>query len=221
MAHDTPVNQDQRQELLREAEDECRRASREYGWNSPEAAEAHRRRLNLERRTAAEIGLPYAERLDLGVEWDTGAPMPILVSGLRTFVAFYLSIHDPVFEGTDPRIRDPRADHGIGIVEFIQTTSIKMGSPNDEVLNGHPLWGSGLEFYRAQMVRNSPWIRELMNINRIHTGFQESSWTEARHFVLTFHDETLECVARTASARKEPGATMPTVVAQLSNEALA
>ena len=194
---------------------------REYGWGSSEATEAHLRRLNVERRTAAELGLPYAKHLDLGVKWDAGAPMPVLISGLRTFVAFYLSVHDPLFDGTDPRVRDPRADHGIGVVEFARVTSVKMGSPNDEVLNGHPLWGSGLEFYSAHEVKNSPWIRELMDINRVHAGFRESNWNEARHFVLTFHDETLECVARAAVARAEPEATMPAVVAQLNSEALA
>ena len=167
------------------------------------------------------MGLPYAEPLDLGVKWDTGAPMPILISSLRTFVAFYLSTHDPLFDGTNPSIRDPQGDHGIGVVEFTRATSVKMGSPNDEVLNGHPLWGSGLEFYGAHVVKNSPWIRELMDINRVHTGFRESNWTEARHFVLAFHDETLECVARAAVARTEPDATMPEVVARLSSEALA
>lgn len=99
-------------------------------------------------------------------------------------------------------------------------TSVKMGSPNDEVLEGHPLWGSGLEFYEAHEVKNSPWIKELMDINRVHDQFRESHWNEDRHFILTFHDETLECVARGAIARAEPGATMPAVVAQLSSEAL-
>ena len=95
-----------------------------------------------------------------------------------------------------------------------------MGSPNDEVLNGHPLWGSGLEGYSAHEVKNSPWIRELMDINRVHDRFRESQWSDDRHFVLTFHDETLECIADATVARAEPGATMPAVVAQLSSAAL-
>jgi hypothetical protein len=166
------------------------------------------------------MGLPYAEPADLGVKWDTGAPLPVLISGLRTFVAFYLSLHDPIFEGTDPRIRDPRADHGIAVVEFRGVTSVKMGSPNDEVLRGHPLWGSGLELYQAHEVRNSPWIRELMDINRVHREFRESYWGGLRHFVLTFHDETVECAAREVVARTEPAAAMPEVVTSLTTQAL-
>jgi hypothetical protein len=214
------VDEDQRRVVLRRADDELRRISIEYGWSSPQATAARQRGLALERSTAAEMGLPYAEPVDLGVAWDTGAPMPVLISGLRTFVAFYLSLRDPIFAGTDPSVRDPRGDHGVGVVEFKDVASVKIGSPNDEVLYGHPLWGSGLEFYRAQEVRNSPWIGELIQGNRVHDNFRESRWNLARHFVLPFHDETVECVAREAIAETKPEAIMSEVVISLSNAAL-
>ena len=178
----------------------------EHGWNSPQARAAGQRLLALERSAAAEMGLPYAEPADLAVQWDAGAPMPVLIAGLRTFVAFYL--------------RESEDDHGIGVVEFKGVESVKMGSPNDEVLRGHPLWGSGLEFYRPQQVRNSPWITELIRVNRVHSNFRESHWNAMRHFMLPFHDETVECAAREAVARTEPGAAMPEVVTGLSNAAL-
>lgn len=166
--------------------------------------EAAQRRLELERTTAAGLGLPYAEPVELGVSWDAGAPMPVLLSGLRTFVAFHLS----------------GPGSGIGIVEFKQVTSVKIGSPNDEVLHGHPLWGSGLEFYRAHVVRNSRWIAELMDTNRVHERFDEARWSGTYHFILTFHDETLECVARRTVARRALDATMPEVITRLGREAL-
>jgi hypothetical protein len=146
--------------------------------------------------------------------------MPVLLSGLRTFVAFYLSVPGRVSGGTNPRARGPQADHGIGIVEFKRVTNIKIGSPNDEVLRGHPLWGSGLEFYSAHEVTNSPWITELMEVDRAHERFDESQWGGRRHFMLTFHDETLECVAKWTITRIAPSATMPEVLARLSAEAL-
>ena len=166
--------------------------------------EAAQRRLELERTTAAGLGLPYAEPVELGVSWDAGAPMPVLLSGLRTFVAFRLS----------------GRGSGIGIVEFKQVTSVKIGSPNDEVLHGHPLWGSGLEFHRAHVVRNSRWIAELMDTNRVHERFDEARWSGTYHFILTFHDETLECVARRTVARRALDATMPEVITRLGREAL-
>jgi len=218
--HDALVDEDQRRDLLRRADDEVRRASREHGRDSPRAKAERQRQLGLERSTAAELGLPYAERVDLEVTWDAGTPMPVLLSGLRTFVAFYLSVHDPLAGGTNPRVRDPQADHGIGVVEFKRMTSVKVGSPNDEALRGHLLWGSGLEFYSAHEVKNSPWITELMEVDRAHEHFEESQWTGRRHYMLTFHDETLECVAKWTITRAAPGATMPEVLARLGAEAL-
>ena len=214
------MDEAQRRGLLRRAEDEVRRVGREYGWDSPQARARRERQLALERSTAAELGLPYAERVDLGVRWDAGAPKPVLLSGLRTFVAFYLSVQDPLFDGTNPRVRDPHADHCIGVVEFKRVTAVKIGSPSDEVLRGHPLWGSGLESCSAHEVGNSPWITELMEVDRAHEHFDESRWTGRRHFMLTFHDETLECIAKWTIARTAPGATMPEVLARLSAEAL-
>jgi hypothetical protein len=146
-------------------------------------------------------------------------PLPVLLSGLRTFAAFYLSVHDPLAGGTS-RVQGPQADRGIGIVEFKRMTSVKIGSSDDEVLRGHALWGSGLEFYGAHEVKNSPWITELMEVDRAHEYFDESQWTGRRHFMLTFHDETLECVAKWTITRIAPGATMPEVLARLSAEAL-
>jgi hypothetical protein len=214
------VDEDQRRDLLRRAEDEVRRVSRDHGWDSPQARAQRQRQLGLERSTAAELGLPYAQPVDLGVKWDADTPRPVLLSSLRTFVVFYLSVHDPVTGRTNPRLRGPQADHGIGVVEFKRTTSIKVGSPNNEVLRGHPLWESGLEFYSAHEVENSPWITELMEVDRAHERFGESLWSGRRHFLLTFHDETLECVAKWTATRTAPGATMPEVIARLSAEAL-
>ena len=217
---DALVDEDQRRDSLRRAEHEVHRASREHGRDSPQARAQRQRQLGLERSTAAELGLPYAEHIDLEATWDAGAPMPVLLSGLRTFVAFYLSARDPLPGGTNSRVRDLQADRGIGIVEFKRMTSVKIGSPNDQVRRGHPLWGSGLEYDRAHEVRNSPWITELMNVNRVHDSFDESRWSGTRHFVLTFRDETLECVARRTVTRSAPDATMPEVLTWLIPEAL-
>jgi hypothetical protein len=72
------VDEDQRRDLLRGAEDEVRRVSREHGRDSPQARAERQRQLGLERSTAAELGLPYAQRVDLEVRWDAGTPMPVV-----------------------------------------------------------------------------------------------------------------------------------------------
>lgn len=138
------MDEAERRQLLDQAEENLRRLRQQCGWGSDEVRGATEDLSDLQRRTAAGMGLPYAVPVDPGVEWDTGAPAPVLVSGHRTFVGFYRLIPDPSFDGTNPRMRDPTADRGVGVVELTSTTSVKIGSPNDEVLSGHPLWRCGL-----------------------------------------------------------------------------
>ena len=63
--------------------------------------------LKRQRDRAAEQGLPYAVTAGFAPPWDTGAPVPVLLSGLRTFVAYYLNASAPWFDGTNPRRRSP------------------------------------------------------------------------------------------------------------------
>ena len=42
----------------------------------------------------------------------------------------------------------------LALVEFPLCTPVKLGSPNDEVFDGHPLYGRGMDDYTAQRVRN-------------------------------------------------------------------
>jgi len=74
--------------------------------------------------------------------------------------------------------------------------SFQFGSPNDEALGGHPLVRFGLKFYSVHKVENSPWISELEKRNAVHPRHnRESFLRDSVHFVFTFQDSTLECVA--------------------------
>jgi hypothetical protein len=213
------MDERERLDLIRQATAALHSVSRDHGWGSPATLAAHRVLLDVERTTAAEMGLPHAAPIDLGARWDTGAPMPCLLSGLRTFVIYYLRSNDRVLD--QQGFGEPGWDqeHGVGVIEFHGVTSIKIGSPNEEVLHGHPLSGHGLELYAVNLVSNSPWIRELADLNRAHPRFREESWVRRRHYVLPFHDETVECVARDAKAWTDPRA-MDDVVRELSSDAL-
>jgi hypothetical protein len=213
------VDEHARREVLGAANAELQSLAEKHGWGSREVANARAALIELERQTAAAAGLPYAVRVDLGVEWDTGAPTPVLLSGRRTLVAFYRRSGVAALGYDTPVARDTAHDEGVAVIEFQRARIVKIGSPNDEVLHGHPLWGSGLRFYSAHVVENSPWVRELVDINRVHSRFDPARWADVRHYVLAFHDETLECIARDAVARLEPG-TMADVVRRLAREAL-
>jgi hypothetical protein len=148
---------------------------------------AHAAVLSLERQLAAERMEEYVDPLDFPVTWDVGAPMPHLIAnGSHTFLGFYL--RDNYLEGE--RIES------IALVEFYRCISVKLGSPNDEIFHGHPLYGKGLDFYTAQIVRNSKWINELEAINKVHSQYNKELWRSLNHYVLWFHDETFECIAK-------------------------
>ena len=215
----TRVNEAERRRLVQQARAALNSASRNQGWNSSEARTARQQLLEVEQTTAADMGLPYATAIDLGARWDPGAPMPCLLAGVRTFLVYYLRSDDPIFEGLGPDEPGWHQEHGVGIIEFRRVASVKMGSPNEEVMRGHPLWGYGLEFYGAHVVTNSPWIKQLADINRVHPQFDEEAWAATRHYVLPFHDETVECVAQEVTAWTELR-SMDDVVRDLSMEAL-
>jgi hypothetical protein len=119
-----------------------------------------------------------------GLRWDAGAPEPVLVASEdRTLIAFCADDGD-VVDGTE-----------IQTAEFVGCTAVKFGFPNDEVLNGHPLWGHGLEPYALHEVQDSIWLEQIRAIERVHPESRPTPFANAKHFILTFHDTTMEAIA--------------------------
>jgi hypothetical protein len=155
--------------------------------------------LSAERALAAWRGEEHAVPFDLGVQWSSGAPLPhLLSSGQRSFVAFHLDEPDPAWDFSDVRVVDPRDEvaESLALAEFTGCTAVKLGPPNDEVLHGHPLYGRGLAHDGTYVVENSRWLAELIEINRVHERFRIERWRDKRHFLLVFHDETVEAITR-------------------------
>jgi hypothetical protein len=164
---------------LQLASDRLERAVQAREWEEVEAS--RQEVLALERRLAAAKGDEYAEPMQFPLQWDVGAPMPhLMVNDYRAFLAFHLK---------------SSGDEHLALVQFEQCASAKLGTPNDEVHNGHPLEGKGLEAYTAQRVVNSRWLKELESINSVHDGYRPESWQARHHYVFWFHDSTFECVA--------------------------
>lgn len=110
---------------------------------------------------------------------------------------YHIRETDPAWDGSCATVVDPSAleQPPIAVVEFQGCTSHKFGSPNDEVLHGHPLYGRGLVYYGAHIVERSRWIREIQGINSVHPRYDPASWGARQHYILAFHDETFECIA--------------------------
>jgi hypothetical protein len=155
--------------------------------------------LALERQVASAKGEEHAENIDFPVKWDAGAPMPhLFVNDYRALLAFLVHEPDPNWDGTYVTLKSPASEDAdpLALVEFEHCVSAKLGAPNDEVFNGHPLNGKGLEAYGVQRVVNSRWLKELEAINSVHHMYRPESWRDLTHYIFWFHDKTFECVAQ-------------------------
>ena len=118
---------------------------------------------------------------------ETGAPMPGIVSDGHNLYAAYI-----VSTGTASQYEE------FAVVRFSHVLQHTFGYPNDEALGGHPLYDAGLAFYAFNLVANSPLLTELGQRNsRVFPG-TESMYSDFLHWIVTFHDETLEVIAKTA-----------------------
>lgn len=70
----------------------------------------------------------------------------------------------------------------------------KYGYPNDEV--AHPLSKFGLGFYGFYKVDFSPWINEIIDINKQHEKHSENHFKIYEHFIIKFKDVTLEVISQ-------------------------
>lgn len=140
----------------------------------------------------------FARVIEWTPQWDAGAPMPqVFSNGHKTFLIYLINEPDPNWDGTYLKRIDNTSDntYPLALIEFNGGT-FRFGIANDEVFNGLPLWDKGLEFYSAHIIENSAWITELKNINKVHPYYNEDAWIDFKHFVLLFHDDIFEVIAK-------------------------
>lgn len=195
----TPSPRDARRQLTRARADLARIDYSDPGWHA-----ARQRVLAAERTLAAARGEQYAEVIDLGVHWDTGAPLPHLVAGgLRAAIICRSALHDPTWDGTSTTMVSPSDTEEADLIriDISGYASVRIGSPNDEALHGHPLHGRGLVTQEAHEVHNSAWLEEHIRVNSVHPAHRDEPWRRLRHILLAFHDEMVEVLCREISAR--------------------
>jgi hypothetical protein len=183
---------------------------------------ARRDQLQAERDLAAARGEQYAQVIDLGLRWDIGAPLPHLISnGSRTFVACRADQPDPDWDGTCVTVVSPDDSHQslFAVIELTGCAEIRFGGPNDEAIGGHPLHGKGLAGYRAHEVVNSAWIENAIKVNSVHPNHSDTPFRELHHYILLFHDEMLEALARGIEARVIQG-TMRAILVGLADNVI-
>jgi len=122
-----------------------------------------------------------------------GAPLPIVLANDHGVVLSYWL----------PEVPPPYKSRGVescAIVSFVRPAVHLLGQPNDEAIEGHPLWGRGLHIYGVFRVLNSSLIRSLEKMNSVHPRHNPDQYTSLSHYVFTFHDTCFECVAQSLSA---------------------
>lgn len=130
---------------------------------------------------------------------SVGAPCPAIVATEHSLaVLFYVEEPDPNWDGTYVRMLGVESSgEPSAVVTFERPSIHTFGPPNDEAFAGHRLASKGLRPYGAFEILNSQWIRQLEKMNSVHPRHDPKMYMEGkRHFILTFHDTTFECVAR-------------------------
>jgi hypothetical protein len=94
-------------------------------------------------------------------------------------------------------VAEPDSGHALfAVVRFCDVLQHTFGYPNDEALQGHPLYAFGLEFYCFNEIHSSPTVRELASRNESLFPGSAKHYLKYNHWVVTFHDETLEVIAK-------------------------
>ena len=83
-------------------------------------------------------------------------------------------------------------------------SDMKIGGPNDETLNGHPLYIFGLKHYSIHRIENSPWLHELERQSSVHPRHLSERFLRGKvHYLLALKEETIECIATGTGVQME------------------
>lgn len=134
-------------------------------------------------------------------EMDFGSPSPTILSNdHELFLAFYADDKNP---STIPKESNTVYDTGIFAVKFKMCLKYTFGMPGSEAIEGHPYRKLGLRSYSFYELKGSDLIQSLQNIDKIHPRYDPLKWKTYKHYILTFHDNMFECVAKDFEIRKE------------------
>ena len=126
-------------------------------------------------------------QIDAGCLPEAAISGPVLLqSDYRAFLTF-----NAVRERPDGL----RENAGTAVVEIKGYVCTTFGYPNDEARRCHPLYRRGLDAhgYAVYEVLRSSWVSRLEAQNR--RCFPNTGTWRARHFVVTMHESTFECLA--------------------------
>ena len=152
----------------------------------PTSCSSRRPRLRRVRGLAEALDVMRAKVTEWSgaPQMDTGAPLPAIhVAGNELYVAY---------------VTQTAGEYAVVLFQGVQQHTY--GYPNDEALAGHPLYKLGLQFYAFNEVTDSPQVKELTARNASVFPGGHNPFRSARHWVVSFHDETLEVIGSAVSS---------------------
>jgi len=152
--------------------------------------------LSAERALSLAKGEETALACEWEVLWEANAPMPhVMTAARKTYLMYAVQEPDLNLDGSSDKLVQISDVSTVALVKLIDCYAYTFGGPNDEVLSGHPLWGRGLSYSSAHVIAHSRWLAEAENINKVHQHYNPDRWKTRKHYLLSFKDETFECLA--------------------------
>lgn len=128
--------------------------------------------------------------LDLRFRPEAAISWPVVLQHERLLLLSFNAVDTTVL---------PHPPLGRAVVEFFDPLLTRFGYPNDEALEGHPLYAAGLDTYGGFEILESGWRVEIEQQNRV--AFPAWPGWDVRHFAFVFHDSMFECLARNYAVR--------------------
>ena len=148
-----------------------------------------------------------------------GAPCTIVLSDeLNLYVTYFLENTPEEFDGTQVRVMGMDSENEpLAIVKFNFFHAFQFGPPNDEAFSGHPLSHKGLEPHGAFQILGSNWLASFEKMNSVHPLHKKEHFDRFKHFILSFHDTTLEVIAESFEIETLTG-SLPEAIVRISSE---
>lgn len=141
--------------------------------------------LDLERGLAKIDGSEYATPWELPPKWAFSKYQSPAMLGYGSTTVLLYSI----------TLSENKSQESTAILSFSGCAACRLGSPNDETISGHPLFGKGIDVGGAYTVVNSHWLIELEKINAKHDQFSLGEWQNKNHYLILFKNNTFDCIA--------------------------
>lgn len=130
-------------------------------------------------------------------QMDVGAPEPAVLYDRGSLSFLYLVQEKPLRPEQRADVEFQFPEERFALVRARRCREYSLGAPSDETVQSHPFYPIGLRSYGAYEVLQSAWIAQLERSNRIHPRHTRGLFDGVRHFIFTFHDETLEIACET------------------------